>query len=106
MSDLAVESLSLYGSSEPGSFSVMEHLVRFKLKTELPPGAAEHLPAGAKKGDSLGMINVSIIWWTKDGTMTQEWEYGRIAWKEFSTDPWNANAQPMCSSLFHQGLRA
>ncbi|KAF7505882.1 hypothetical protein GJ744_012417 [Endocarpon pusillum] len=58
-SDLAVESLSLYGSSKPGSFSVIEHLVRFKLKTELPPGAAEHLPAGAKKGDSLGMINVN-----------------------------------------------
>ena len=106
LSDLAVESLSLYGSSKPGSFSVMEHLVRFKLADHLPPGAAEHLPAGAKMGDTLGMINVSIIWWTKDGTMTKEMEYGRITWKEFTTSPWDPYAQPMCSSLFHQGLRA
>lgn len=105
LSGLAVESLSLYGSSQPGSFSVMEHLVRFTLKEHLPPGAEQHLPTGSKKGDSLGMINVSIIWWTEEGTMTREWEYGRITWKEFSTNPWDVGAQPMCTGLFHQGLK-
>lgn len=105
LSDLSVEALTLYGSSKPGSFSIMEHLVRFKLAQDPPPGAEGNLPPGAKKGDVLGMINISVIWWTKDGKMTQEFEYGRITWKDFKTDPWGPSAAPMCAEDFHVGLK-
>ncbi|KAF7502196.1 hypothetical protein GJ744_006753 [Endocarpon pusillum] len=105
ISDLSVEALTLYGSSDPGSFSIMEDVVRFKLAQDPPPGAKENLPPGSKKGDVVSMIIISVIWWTEDGKMTQEFEYGRPTWKAFTTDPWDPRAEPMCGKAFHAGLK-
>ena len=89
---LSVEAISLYGSSDPGSFSVMEHAVFFTLKDDPPEAAKTHLPPGVKKGDSSGMINISLMWWNEEGKVTRELEYGRIMW-----DGFDVNA-------FHTGL--
>ena len=79
--------------------------MRFKLAQDPPPGSEENLPPGSKKGDVLGMINISVIWWTEDGRMTQEFEYGRITWKAFTSDPWDPRVAPMCGKAFHVGLK-
>ncbi|KAJ5094694.1 hypothetical protein N7456_010555 [Penicillium angulare] len=83
LTNLSVEAISLYGSSEPGSFSVMEHVVWFTLKDDPPEAAKPNLPPGAKKGDSSGMINISLMWWNSEGKITRELEYGRILWDGF-----------------------
>jgi hypothetical protein len=81
--DLAVVALTLYGSSAPGSFAILEHVVSFKLKYDPPPEAADNLPRGAKAGDKVGMVNLSVLWWNEAGKITREFEYGRLTWKDF-----------------------
>lgn len=89
LSDLSVEAISLYGSSDPGSFSVMEHAVWFKLKSDPPEAAKPNLPPGIKKGDTSGMINISLMWWNEEGKVTRELEYGRIMWDGFDVNAFN-----------------
>ena len=52
-----------------------------------PPGPARNLPAGAKKGDYVAMIMLSTIWWTKEGKVSKELEYGRLIWQDFELEP-------------------
>ena len=92
LTDLRVIALSIYGDTEPGSFTVLEHLVLFTLLKDVPPGTKEHMPEGAKPGDKLGMINVSILWWGEDGIIEKELEYGRFTWKDFDLDKFDAKA--------------
>lgn len=84
MEDLRVIGLTLYGSSEPGSFSILEHVVWFKLISDPPPPSIPHLPVGAKPGDTVGMINLSVLFWDEDGLISREFEYGRLTWKDFN----------------------
>ena len=66
----------------------MEHIVYFTLNFD-PPPENENLPHGAKKGDKLTMVNVSVIWWDWRGRMRKEYEYGRIGWANLTTEPWD-----------------
>ena len=91
MTNISVEAISLHGSSEPGSFAIMENVVRFTLKVDPPEAAKPNLPPGIKKGDSSGMIMLSTIWWDSDGKISKELEYGRLLWEDFDTgafDKW------------------
>ncbi|MCJ1430181.1 hypothetical protein MMC29_008097, partial [Sticta canariensis] len=53
LKDPKVTALSVYGSSTPGSFAIMEHLVDFKLAIDPPPDTAKTLLPGAKAGDPV-----------------------------------------------------
>lgn len=86
VTDTSVTAISLYGSSEPGSFAVMENLVSFKLTSDPPPGAADNLPPGAKAGDTVKMIMLSVLWWNEEEKIVRELEYGRLTWPGFSLD--------------------
>ena len=88
LTNLSVEALTLYGSTEPGAFSLMEHVVWAQLAVDPPPGGEENLPPGAKKGTKIGMINISVIWWNEEGKMLREFEYGRLTPAKFITEPW------------------
>ncbi len=68
----------------------MEHLVTFTLTMDPPPGPAANLPPGAKKGDVCGMINISILTWDGMGKVSCELEYGRITWKDFDLEGFDA----------------
>lgn len=83
LDDLRVIAISIDGDAEPGSFTVLEHLVLFTLKGDVTPEQEEHMPPNTKAGDKLGMINVSVLWWGENGIITKELEYGRITWKDF-----------------------
>lgn len=83
MDELSVIAISLHGSSAPGAFSILEHAVKFRLTTNPPPGAEHNLPQGAKLGDTVGMINICVLWWTAEGKIARELEYGRLTWKDF-----------------------
>lgn len=87
VTDTTVTAISLYGSSEPGSFAVMENLVSFKLTSDPSPGAADNLPPGAKAGDTVQMIMLSVLWWNADEKIIKELEYGRLVWENFTLDP-------------------
>ncbi|CAG7942972.1 unnamed protein product [Penicillium nalgiovense] len=89
MTNISVEAISLHGSSEPGSFAVMENVVRFTLKIDPPEEAKANLPPGIKKGDSSGMIMLSTIWWNSDGKIARELEYGKLLWEGFDTNAFN-----------------
>ncbi|TAQ88145.1 hypothetical protein B7494_g3553 [Chlorociboria aeruginascens] len=89
MTDLKVVALTLYGSSAPGHFSIMEHAVSFKLAVDPPPQAAPRLPPGAKAGDTVGMINISCLWWDYEGRCKRELEYGRLKWENFDIMDWD-----------------
>lgn len=82
--DLSVVAIKLDGSSAPGSFSTLEHAVKFQLAIDPPPPAAPNLPRGAKAGDTVGMINISVLYWNEHGKVTRELEYGRLTWDNFS----------------------
>jgi hypothetical protein len=84
MEDLSVVAIKLDGSSAPGSFSTLEHAVKFKLTSNPPPQAARNLPPGAKAGDTVGMINISVLYWDEQGKVSRELEYGRLTWENFS----------------------
>ena len=83
MEDLKVIALTIDGSSRPGKFSILEHVVFFKLIKDVPPPALDNLPVGAKPGDVVGMINISVLYWDHQGKITKELEYGRLTWKNF-----------------------
>jgi hypothetical protein len=87
--DPYVVALSLTGSSAPGSHSIMECTVNFRLIADPPPSAAEHLPAGAKAGDMVHMLNLSVLWWGKNGKVTRQFEYGRLVWSDFNIGDWD-----------------
>jgi hypothetical protein len=59
---------------------------RFRLTGTPPPGALEKY----KKGDTVGMIMLSAIWWGEDKNgkkvVTKELEYGRLTWEGFNVD--------------------
>ena len=90
LDDVSVTALTLHGSATPGSFSILEHVVNFKLKAHPPPEVMQHLPEGSKPGDSLAMVNIGVHWWDEEGKIARELEYGRITWKGFSLDPFDA----------------
>ena len=55
--------LSAFGSSAPGSFAIIEQSVNFKLAIDSPPDdAVKTLLPGAKAGDPVGMINITVLW--------------------------------------------
>ncbi len=83
MTDLSVTALALDGSSEPGAFANLEHVVSFKLVVDPPPEAASNLPPGAKAGDTVRMINLGVLWWNKQGKICRELVYGRLTWDNF-----------------------
>lgn len=89
MTDISVEAISLHGSSEPGSFAVLENVVRFTLKVDPPEAAKPNLPPGIKKGDSSGMIMLSTIWWNSEGKISRELEYGKLLWEGFDINAFN-----------------
>ncbi|OQD67945.1 hypothetical protein PENPOL_c003G05216 [Penicillium polonicum] len=89
MTNISVEAISLHGSSEPGSFAVLENVVRFTLNVDPPEAAKPNLPPGIKKGDSTGMIMLSTIWWNSDGKVARELEYGRLLWDDFDINAFN-----------------
>ncbi|OJJ56846.1 hypothetical protein ASPSYDRAFT_59317 [Aspergillus sydowii CBS 593.65] len=89
MTDISVEAISLHGSSEPGSFAVLENVVRFTLKVDPPEAAKPNLPPGIKKGDSSGMIMLSTIWWNSEGKISRELEYGKLLWDGFDINAFN-----------------
>ncbi|KAJ5940390.1 hypothetical protein N7516_000558 [Penicillium verrucosum] len=89
MTNISVEAISLHGSSEPGSFAVMENVVWFTLKIDPPEEAKPNLPPGIKKGDSSGMIMLSTIWWNSEGKVARELEYGRLLWENFDINQFN-----------------
>ncbi|KAH8654949.1 Alpha/Beta hydrolase protein [Tricladium varicosporioides] len=83
LTDLEVQAISLYGSSAPGQFAIMEHVVWFRLKIDPPEPAKPNLPPGIKKGDKAGMINIAVLWWNEEGKISHELEYGRLTWEGF-----------------------
>lgn len=83
MTDVKVVAVTLSGSSEPGSFAVMENAIYFTLKVDPPEAAKANLPPGIKKGDSTGMMMCSTIWWNEEGKVLRELEYGRLLWEGF-----------------------
>ncbi|OJJ04250.1 hypothetical protein ASPVEDRAFT_43712 [Aspergillus versicolor CBS 583.65] len=89
MTKISVEAITLNGSSEPGSFAVLENVVRFTLKIDPPEAAKPNLPPGIKKGESSGMIMLSTIWWDSDGKVARELEYGRLLWDGFDINAFN-----------------
>lgn len=62
---------------------MLEHLTEVTLAADPPPGAAELLPPGAKKGDRVGMVDLDVTWWTEDGKLSRQLVYGRMAWPSF-----------------------
>lgn len=69
----------------------MENFLEFTLTMDPPPEPAKNLPPGAKAGDRVGMIMLSVVWWTLDGKIANELEYGRLTWDGFNVDefrPW------------------
>ncbi|KAG8528551.1 uncharacterized protein KY384_007469 [Bacidia gigantensis] len=84
-----VVALSLAGSSAPGSFSIMENAISFRLTADPPPGPDKNLPPGAKAGDMVGMIMLSVLWWNNEGKVNRELEYGRLTWDTFDLSAWD-----------------
>ncbi|KFY25962.1 hypothetical protein V491_01528 [Pseudogymnoascus sp. VKM F-3775] len=89
MTDISVEAISLHGSSEPGSFAIMENVIRFTLKADPPEEVKANLPPGIKKGDSTGMMMLSAIWWDGNKKVVRELEYGRLLWPNFDINAFN-----------------
>ncbi|KAL5353739.1 hypothetical protein ACLOAV_001780 [Pseudogymnoascus australis] len=89
MTNISVEAISLHGSSAPGSFAILENVIRFTLKVDPPEEAKAGLPPGIKKGDSTGMVMLSAIWWNEDGKVIRELEYGRLMWPNFDINAFN-----------------
>lgn len=83
LTELQVQAISLHGSSSPGAFAILEHVVWFRLKADPPEAAKPNLPPGIKKGDKAGMINIAVLWWNEAGKITHELEYGRLTWEGF-----------------------
>ena len=91
LTDLHVIAITLEGSSNPGHFANLEHVVWFKLAIDPPPEAVPNLPPGAKKGDTVGMINLGVLWWDAEGKIKKELVYGRLTWDKFDLAPFDKN---------------
>ncbi|KAG0650293.1 hypothetical protein D0Z07_3183 [Hyphodiscus hymeniophilus] len=78
--DTQVIAISLYGSSRPGAFAIMENVIWFTLTGDPGPGALE----GYKVGDRVGMIMLTALWWNAGGKVVHELEYGRLTWEGFN----------------------
>lgn len=89
MTNVSVEVISLHGSSAPGSFAILENVIRFTLKIDPPEEAKAGLPPGIKKGNSSGMVMLSAIWWNEHGKVIRELEYGRLLWPNFDINAFN-----------------
>lgn len=83
LTDVHITAIALYGSSKPGDASLLEHLTEVTLAADPPPGAAEQLPPGTKKGDRIGMIDLDVTWWTEEGKVARQVVYGRTTWGSF-----------------------
>lgn len=83
LTDVHITAIALYGSSKPGDSSLLEHLTEVTLAADPPPGAAEQLPPGTKKGDRIGMIDLDVSWWNEEGKVTRQVVYGRTTWPSF-----------------------
>ncbi|MCJ1260806.1 hypothetical protein MMC22_000669 [Lobaria immixta] len=90
LTDLQVQAISLHGTSFPGAFAILEHVVWFRLKADPPEAAKPNLPPGIKKGDKAGMINIAVLWWNPEGKITKELEYGRLTWDNFDITHFDA----------------
>lgn len=89
MKHISVEAISLHGSSEPGSFAVMEYVFRFTLDVDPPEVVKPNLPPGIQKGDSSGMVMLATIWWNGEGEIARELEYGKPLWEGFDIKAFN-----------------
>lgn len=83
LTDVHITAIALYGSSKPGDSSLLEHLTEVTLAADPPPGAADQLPPGTKKGDRIGMIDLDVSFWNEYGQVTKQLVYGRTTWKDF-----------------------
>lgn len=81
--------MNLYGSSEPGHFSVFEHVTLMELNIDPSPELRDKFPEGAKAGDTVGIVNLCTLWWDERGLISQEFEYGGLTWKGFSLSQWD-----------------
>ena len=99
MQDLKVIAISLDGTSEPGGFSILEHVVLFQLITDPPESAKPNLPEGAKSGDHVGMVNLSVLYWDEEGKMSREYEYGRLTWKDFDHTAFDTKTKSIIKEL-------
>ncbi|RDL39996.1 Uncharacterized protein BP5553_04336 [Venustampulla echinocandica] len=86
MTDVRVQAISIAGSSAPDSFAAMENVIWFTLAVDPPEAAKPGLPPGIKKGDTSGMIMMSVIWWNEEGKIYRELEYGRLLYPDFDID--------------------
>lgn len=84
LTDVHITAIALYGSSRSGDCSLLEHLTEVTLAADPPPGAADQLPPGTKKGDRIGMIDLDVSWWNAEGKVTRQLVYGKTTWKDFS----------------------
>ena len=89
MKHTSVEAISLRGSSEPGSFAVMEYVFRFTLNVDPPEVVKPYLAPGIQKGDSSGMVMLATIWWNSAGEISRELEYGKPLWEGFDINAFN-----------------
>lgn len=81
---MRVVALNLYGSSEPGHFSVLEHITLMELSIDPASKLIDAFPRGAKKGDTVSIANMCLLWWDENGLIDQEFEYGGLTWPGWS----------------------
>lgn len=86
--NLRVIAINVYGSSEPGDHSLLEHITLMEMKIDPPPGLEWAFPNGAKAGDTVAIANLCVLWWDENGLITREFEYGGLTWPGFSLDQW------------------
>lgn len=89
ISNLRVVALNLYGSCQPGHFSILEHVTLMELNVDPSPEMRDKFPEGSKAGDTVGIVNLSTLWWDARGLISREFEYGGLTWKGFSLDQWD-----------------
>ena len=85
--DWKITAITLAGSSEPGSIANLEHENSFTLAVAPPENLKPHFPPGAKAGDRVTLINLGALWFDKEGKISRELVYGRLAWPGFSLEP-------------------
>ena len=89
--DWKITAITLSGSSEPGSFAILEHVNSFKLAVDPSEELQPHLPPGAKAGDHVDLINLGVVWFDAEGKISRELVYGRVAYPNFSLKPYDDN---------------
>ena len=96
--NLRVVGLNLWGSSEPGEHSIFEHVTLMELKIDPPPVMEWAFPKGAKAGDTVGIVNLCVLWWDAEGFIEREFEFGGLLWPGFNLDQWETK-KPALSEL-------